>query len=49
LNNKPVLDFDSDSLVSSDADQIIANTSYTKFVVFKYDSPSGNNLISSEG
>jgi lysophospholipase L1-like esterase len=47
LNNLPTLDFFQDGLIAPDTDQITANGSYTKFVVFKFDSPVQNNLISS--
>ena len=49
LSNKPVVDFDgTNSLVSSDDDQITTDNDYTKFVVFKYDAFGGsNNLLAS--
>ena len=47
-NNKPVVDFASSGLETPDNDQITADSSYTKFVVFKYDSTTtANNLIAS--
>ncbi|MCU0660004.1 MAG: InlB B-repeat-containing protein [Candidatus Pacebacteria bacterium] len=48
LNGKPTLDFASDFLEAAGNDQITPNGSYTKFVVFKYDTTAGpNNLVSS--
>ena len=48
LNGKDVLDFDNSRLETPDDTQITADSSYTKFVVFKYDTAGSNNLISSE-
>ncbi|MEE9326609.1 MAG: invasin domain 3-containing protein [Cocleimonas sp.] len=49
LNGKPIVDFNSSSLETPDADQITADSGYTKFVVFKTDDASAeNNLISSD-
>jgi lysophospholipase L1-like esterase len=48
LNGKPIVDFSDASLEAPDSDQITANSSYTKFVVFKFDATNrDNNLISS--
>ncbi|MEE9444391.1 MAG: GDSL-type esterase/lipase family protein [Cocleimonas sp.] len=48
LKGKPVFEFETTGLVTSDADQITPNTSYTKFVVFKFDDlTTANNLVSS--
>ncbi|MEE9326608.1 MAG: invasin domain 3-containing protein [Cocleimonas sp.] len=47
LNSLPTLDFFEDGLIAPDNDQITADESYTKFVVFKFDTEEDNNLISS--
>jgi len=49
LNGMPALNFHEDGLITSDADQITANSSYTKIAVFKFDSSNNNNIISSTG